>query len=52
MASNNMVDRLKISSNDLNGKCENCIMGCQAHHPFDGETEKDLEPLDLVFFDL
>ena len=27
-------------------------MGRQARHPFDGETEKDLEPLDLVSFDL
>ena len=27
-------------------------MGHQAHCPFDGETEKDLEPLDLVSFDL
>ena len=47
-----MVNGLKISSNNLSGKCENCIVGCQACHPFDGETERDLEPLDLVSFDL
>ena len=47
-----MVDGLRISSNDLDGKCKNCIMGHQACCPFDGETKKDLEPLDLVSFDL
>ena len=47
-----MVDGLKISDGGLNGKCEDCIMGRQVRCPFDGETEKSLEPLDLVSFDL
>jgi hypothetical protein len=49
MANNNMVDGLKVFNN---GKCENCIMGCQAWCPFDRETEKDLDSLDLVSFNL
>ena len=36
----------------MNGKCENCILGRQTHRLFDGEMEKDLNPLDLVVFDL
>ena len=52
MANKNMVNGLKISDSNLNGKCKNCIMGHQTHQPFDGETEKDLELLDLVSFDL
>jgi GAG-pre-integrase domain len=52
MASNNMVDGLKISDDDLKGKCKDCIMGRQTHHPFDGETEKNLDPLNLVSFNL
>ena len=41
-----------ISETELNGKCEDCMIGRQAHHPFDGETEKNLHPLELVSFDL
>ena len=52
MASKNLVDDLKISELTLNGKCEDCIMGRQTRRPFDGETEKDLRPLDLISFDL
>jgi hypothetical protein len=52
MVSNNMVDGLKISDDDLKGKCKDCIMGCQTHCLFDGETEKNLDPLDLMSFDL
>ena len=36
----------------VNGKCEDCILGHQTCCPFNGETEKDLAPLDLVAFDL
>jgi hypothetical protein len=52
MARNNLVDGLIISETTVNGKCEDCILGRQTRRPFDGETEKDLEPLDLVAFDL
>ena len=36
----------------ITGKCEDCIMGRQTRRPFDGVTEKDMAPLDLVAFDL
>jgi transposase InsO family protein len=52
MAKNNLVDGLIISETTINGKCEDCILGRQTRRPFDGETEKDLEALDLVAFDL
>jgi hypothetical protein len=52
MAKNNLVDGLKISDDNLKGKCEDCILGRQTRRPFDGETEKNLAPLDLVAFDL
>ena len=52
MASNKLVDGLMISETSLNGKCEDCIMGRQTRRPFDVETEKKLEPLELVSFDL
>jgi GAG-pre-integrase domain len=52
MAKSNLVDGLTISEETLNGKCENCIMGRQTRHPFDGETNKNLDPLELVSFDL
>src|SRR5277367_5508630 len=52
MATNNLVDGLKLSKTSVTGKCEDCIMGRQTHCPFDGETEKDLDPLELVSFDL
>ena len=52
MANNGLVDGLTISEDMVTGKCEDCIMGRQAHHPFDGETDKKLEPLKLVSFDL
>lgn len=41
-----------ISETTLNGRCEDCIMGQQTHCHFDGETKKDLNPLELVLFDL
>ena len=52
MANNKLVDGLTISESTLNGKCEDCIMGRQTRRPFDGETEKVLDPLELVSFDL
>src|ERR1700678_509434 len=52
MAKHNLVDGLMISEDSLNGKCEDCIMGRQTRRPFDGETDKGLDPLDLVSFDL
>jgi hypothetical protein len=52
MVNNNLVGGLKISETTVNDKCESCILGHQTHHPFDGKTERDLAPLDLVAFDL
>ena len=52
MANNNMVDDLKLNDTELNGKCEDCIKGCHTCHLFDGETDKKLELLALVSFDL
>jgi hypothetical protein len=52
MAANNLVDGLKLSGTSVNGKCEDCILGRQTRRPFDRETEKELDPLDLVLFDL
>jgi hypothetical protein len=52
MVANKLVDGLKMSGTVLTGKCEDCILGRQTRRPFDGETEKDLDPLDLVSFDL
>lgn len=52
MADNNLVDGLSISESAMSGKCEDCIMGRQTRRPFDGETEKSLDPLELVSFDL
>ncbi len=52
MSKENLVNGLNVSRNDLCGKCVDCITGCQTSHPFDGETEKDLDPLELVSFNL
>ena len=52
MAKHNLVDGLHISGGELTGKCEDCILGRQTHHPFNGTTEKDLPPLNLLSFDL
>src|SRR5271168_3966567 len=52
MVANKLVDSLKMSGTVLTGKCEDCILGRQTRRPFDGETEKDLDPLVLVSFDL
>jgi len=52
MSKGNLVDGLNVSGNDLHGKCVDCITGCQTRRPFDGETEKVLDPLELVSFDL
>ena len=52
MLTDNLVDRLTISDTTLNGKCKDYIMGRQTRRPFDGESEKNLLPLNLVSFDL
>jgi Reverse transcriptase (RNA-dependent DNA polymerase)/GAG-pre-integrase domain/gag-polypeptide of LTR copia-type len=52
MAKKNLVDGLQISEDALTGQCEDCILGRQTRRPFDGVTEKDIPPLDLVSFDL
>jgi hypothetical protein len=52
MVKGDLVDSLKISRDDLQGKCEDCMLRHQTCWPFDGETEKGLDPLKLVSFDL
>ena len=52
MANGNLVNGMKISEMTINGKCKDCIVGCQTHHPFDGVTKKDMAPLELIAFDL
>ena len=41
MLKGNLVDGLRVSDNDLRGKCEDCVVGCQTCRPFDGKTETD-----------
>jgi GAG-pre-integrase domain len=48
MASKGLVDGLKMSETMVNGKCEDCILGCQTHCPFDGKTEKNLTSSNLL----
>src|SRR6266545_3097560 len=52
MSGGNLVDGLSISKTDLRGKCEDCVIGRQTRRAFDGKTEEDLQPLELVSFDL
>ena len=52
MVSNNLVDELKITSNTVSGKYEDCILSRQMCCPFDGVTERNLAPLELVAFNL
>ena len=52
MSTENLVDGLNISDTDLRGKCEDCVIGRQVRRPFDRFTEKGLDPLELVSFDL
>ena len=52
MSTRNLVNGLKVSGNDLHGKCEDCIIRWQTRRPFNEQTKKDLAPLELVSFDL
>ena len=52
MVSGNLVEGLKVSSSDLRGRCEDCVLGRQTRRPFDGVSERDVDPLSLVSFDL
>ena len=52
MAIKKLVDGLSMSETTVTRKCEDCILGCQTHCLFDGETEKGLDPLDLVSLNL
>ena len=52
MVTKNLVDGLVISEREIHRKCEDCILGQQTRRPFDGESKKDILPLDLVSFDL
>ncbi len=48
MASKKLIDGLEITSDPLQGQCEDCILACQAHCPFDEPTDPDINPLELV----
>ena len=52
MATNKLIDGLKLSETAITGKCKDCILGHQTCHLFDGEMVKELDPLDLVSFNL
>jgi hypothetical protein len=52
MANHTLVDGLNISQKNLKGKCEDCILGRQTRRPFDDKTDTELDPLELVSFDL
>ena len=52
MISGALVEGLEVSGNELRGKCKDCVLGQQTRCPFDGATEKDIDPLVLVSFDL
>ena len=52
MRSGNLVDGLSISEMSLHGKCEDCILGRQTRRSFDGVTDKSLDLLELMSFDL
>lgn len=48
MVSGNLVNSLDVTSNSLQGNCEDYILGCQTRQPFDGTTKPSLDPLELV----
>ena len=52
MADRNLVDGLALSDPNLQGKCEDCVLGRQTRRPFDHKSESALEVLKLVSFDL
>jgi len=52
MANHGLVDGLAILGKDLQGKCEDCILGRQTCRPFDERSDPSVAPLDLVSFDL
>jgi hypothetical protein len=52
MASKGLVSGLDITDHTLDGKCIACRAGRQHTRPYDGHSEPDVPPLDLVAFDL
>jgi hypothetical protein len=52
MASSGLVDGLNISDKTLRGKCDDCVLGRQTRRLFNDESDKVLDPLELVSFDL
>ena len=52
MVNKDLVDGLNITGKELRGKCEDCILGPHTRRPFDSESAKALQPLELVSFDL
>ncbi len=52
MASKKLVDGLDITSDPLQGRCEDCILARHARRPFDEPTDPNVDPLELVATDL
>ncbi len=52
MASKSLVDGLEITSDPLQGRCEDCILARHARRPFDEPTDPNIDPLELVAIDL
>ncbi len=52
MALKNLVDVLEITSDPLQGRCEDCILARHARRPFDEPTDPNVDPLELVATDL
>ncbi len=52
MARAGLVDGLTVSNDTTCGKCKDCILGHQTRRLFNGESDKALDLLELVSFDL
>jgi hypothetical protein len=50
MRSNNLVSGLDITDHALDGRCLSCRAGRQHTHPYDGKSDANIPPLDLVTF--
>ncbi|KAF7372248.1 Gag-Pol polyprotein [Mycena venus] len=52
MHAKGLVDNLDITNMTVEGKCISCRAGCQHARPYDGHTDPNAPPLELVAFDL
>ncbi|KAF5366087.1 hypothetical protein D9757_012381 [Collybiopsis confluens] len=52
MADKDLVDGLSITSRETPGKCVDCILARQTTRPYDKPSDPDVDPLELVAFDL